>query len=216
MSAVTSSIWYAFFPVAEPLYNAGGWSRTAAGVSARAGRRAIAFDILIELFRCAFNADPLDPLLHELPTGKPYFSTRRGTTHVSLSYAGGWGAAALSEDDVGIDIEARTLRPGWAQRVNALAGHNLIAASGDPLRSWVRIEASIKLFGGSITDDLPRIRIEPGSDDGWRAGVQLLSASSFWIRDVDAPDTHRAALAARRAKSLIHVPIGGKRCRSVS
>jgi hypothetical protein len=144
------------------------------------------------------------------PSGKPYLSTAIGIINISLSYTDKWALVALSGDEVGCDIEASAVGADWARRVNALAGRDLIVTPRDPLASWVRVEAAIKLMGGSISNDLSRIWMEPRPRTHWEGGFWPHVSPTFWTRNIPAPDISRAAIAAREEKSLIHVPLEGQ------
>lgn len=162
----------------------------------RALRRRIALGILRRLFRRAHGVEPQSPRFVFSQSGQPRLLTADGATPVSLAFAGRFGMAALSGLPVGIDLDGRALGPGWAHRVNTLAGRTLIAEVDDPLAAWVRIESALKSLGGTLAGDITRLWLGPPSCGRRPGGLLGQPKPSLWVSDLPAPPHFRAALAS--------------------
>ncbi|KZL24680.1 4'-phosphopantetheinyl transferase family protein [Pseudovibrio sp. WM33] len=208
MSTDKGGVWYTFFPMDPLRHNRCGQPKGIAQI--RKDRRSVSVKVLKNLFHRAFRLTPDRLELNHQPTGKPYLISPLGKVHISLSYTKYWGAAALSERSVGIDIETTSRRKGWSDRVNALAEHKLIDPQSDPVSKWVQIEAALKYFGGSVATDLSRFWMEPESQEEWRAGLRLRNHPTCCTRNIAAPNGCKAAIAAYSSRPLITVSIGEK------
>ena len=86
--------------------------------------------------------------------GKPYL--RDGRAHISLSHSGEFAVCAISEHEVGVDIqEIKKAKEGIAERFFSKSDIEYINNSPDKNKAffevWVRNEARVKLTGEGIS-----------------------------------------------------------------
>lgn len=105
----------------------------------------------------AFGAWGVPPEAEETRTvlGKPYLPQYPGI-QFNLSHSGPWGACALSETPVGVDLElVRPLRQNVAGRFFTPTEQTFLARQPDPeqafFRLWTRKESFIKALGKGLT-----------------------------------------------------------------
>lgn len=99
------------------------------------------------------NRIPEDAILERTVLGKPYLKDYPNV-QFNLSHSGCWGACALSETPVGVDIElVRPLRQQVARRFFTLSEQNWLAKrpSDEFFRLWTRKESFTKALGKGLT-----------------------------------------------------------------
>ncbi len=141
--------------------------------------RCAGMHLLDSLYREMTGAEP--PPVALLPGGKPTFA--KGEMGFSISHAGRLVAVALSEGEVGLDLEPyASMDEGRARRFASLLSEGerrLVATAPDPLRAtleiYVRREALVKKSGEGLsalrrTDTAalppPRHEERPRDDEG--------------------------------------------------
>jgi hypothetical protein len=88
------------------------------------------------------------PAIEKTPAGKPYFPDRRDI-FFSLSHTKTHVLAAVSDDEIGVDVETRRdIKPALASRVCTEAE----LAQFDFLDLWVLKESYVKLLGMTFAD----------------------------------------------------------------
>lgn len=98
---------------------------------------------------------PKEPEMAKTVLGKPYLAHYPGV-HFNLSHSGSWGACALSEAPVGVDVElVRPLRQNVAGRFFTPTEQAFLARQSEPERAffrlWTRKESFIKALGKGLT-----------------------------------------------------------------
>jgi len=86
------------------------------------------------------------PDIEKTPNGKPFFPARQDV-HFSLSHASTHVLCAISDNDVGVDIEAQRHISERAVRFFSAPEELLLF---EPLDLWVLKESYIKLIGGTL------------------------------------------------------------------
>ncbi len=106
----------------------------------------------------------------------------------NLSYTSGLFAIALSNEEVGIDVEKINLNFQYAEMLDSCFSENQIARlspinHADFFNYWTRKEAILKALGTGIIDDLPNIPCENGVHELPKAimesQAQFLHVASF-------------------------------------
>lgn len=145
--------------------------------------------------------------LAHTPEGKPYVpgSARR----FNLTHSHELGAIALSETDVGVDVEALDgpRRRRVLEGVLARGEREQVAAAADPLaaflRAWTRKEALLKAIGCGLRVELREVAIAP---DGTVAALPAaLGDPAVWTVSDLALDGYAGAVAARAASLAVSV-----------
>ncbi|MEL0638874.1 hypothetical protein V6259_19300 [Marinomonas sp. TI.3.20] len=199
-SCTKIAIWYSFFPLSfhhEDFYK----------LSIQ-HNGSLALWALSKLVRQVTGIELQERDLGKLASGKPYFIGSLADFYPSISYANGWCAVALSKINIGIDLESNSRLSGWEYKVNYLAGRTLIEKSNTPVAAWVKLEAIIKLVGGSISSNITDIESIPTTtDSNWRPIHWLPTGDRFWVRHISAPHGCWAALAAHAPTAVFNITI---------
>lgn len=106
---------------------------------------------------------PAEARISKTVLGKPYLTDYPGV-QFNLSHSGPWGACALSEAPVGVDVElVRPLRQNVAGRFYTPSEQSFLARQPDPdqafFRLWTRKESFIKALGKGLTLPLNRFSV---------------------------------------------------------
>ena len=104
----------------------------------------VAYALLEHAFRTEYSG--LIPEIKKTPNGKPYFPDRP-EIHFSLSHARTHALCALSDKQVGADIESPRI---ISERVIQFFCSPEERSFFDPLDLWVLKESYIKLIGGTL------------------------------------------------------------------
>lgn len=118
------------------------------------------YEILLELYNewSGEQHDLLPDFLYN-EHGAPYWTDR---PYFSISHCKQGIAVAISEQPIGIDIEAiRPLNEGLVQKAMNTQEQALIQAAANPalefIRLWTRKEAYVKMLGTGINSDMHEI-----------------------------------------------------------
>jgi 4'-phosphopantetheinyl transferase len=128
--------------------------------------------------------------------GKPRLANS-GTVHFNASHSDALVAIAVAQQPVGVDVEPCARSTTLADIEDAVVGP-WEPPAGDPaelLRIWVRKEAALKLTGLGLTARPAEVTIERRLGP-WRYARAAASGGAY-VRDVELPLTHVAAVAVR-------------------
>jgi len=105
-----------------------------------------------------------------LPGGKPVLCDSQ--THISLAHGGNWGAAAVSDIPIGLDIEGILHpTPSLIRRCLSAREQDVLGNVPDPdafFRSaWVARESYVKMTGEGLTIPLASIQVTDHSVNGF-------------------------------------------------
>ncbi len=212
-TGLESTIWFRFFPTGDmgnslPITNIAGQGQAIALNEYRLARRQLAHDAIRVLLLSVTGITYTRLPIHITPSGKPIMTGNLSHYSISMSYTDYWGVVALSRNAVGIDVEGHTVSSNWYQRVNCLAGHELILTNHCPVAQWTVIEACIKLVDGAISHDLPHLRPQTptpaqSTKPCWRSVRWAPTSESLYAQNIDAPAGYKAAIAAGCRANLV-------------
>lgn len=174
-------------------------------LSAHAGLRSLLAGYL--------GTDPADVAFNQLPLGKPLLnrSDEPSGLHFNLAHSGALTLAAVSREEVGIDIERvrpvalltqlaqRHMTPREQEALASLAGDERLAMF---YRLWTRKEACVKLVGIGLQGALDGAEVKP--QDEWHGMVELPASwnapwREAWVSEIAAPAGYIAAVATPQA-----------------
>lgn len=118
---------------------------------------------LLQYALSEFGIPPRDQRFTESPQGKPQLMGRTDL-HFSLSHSGHWAVCTLSDDPVGVDVEA----PRCTARVAQRFFHPRELAVSDPVsltRVWTAKEAFLKALGLGLTVPLDSFLVRLDGDN---------------------------------------------------
>lgn len=111
----------------------------------------------------AARSIPADARIAKTVLGKPYLADYPGV-QFNLSHSGPWGACAVSEEPVGVDVElVRPLRQNVAGRFFTPTEQTFLARQPNPeqafFRLWTRKESFLKALGKGLTLPMNRFSV---------------------------------------------------------
>lgn len=106
---------------------------------------------------------PADARISKTVLGKPYLADYPGV-QFNLSHSGPWGACAVSEAPVGVDVElVRPMRQNVAGRFFTSTEQQFLARQPRPeqefFRLWTRKESFLKALGKGLTLPMNRFSV---------------------------------------------------------
>ena len=109
-----------------------------------------------------------DLSLHRLPNGKPILASCPDI-HFNLSHSGTLAVCAISDQPVGVDVEAlQSADPDIAAMCFQSREREWMNRSNDPIRAftrlWTRKESYLKLLGTGLSHPLNSFCVIPGED----------------------------------------------------
>lgn len=108
-----------------------------------------------------------EQLFAENPWGKPYLVNHK-QIHFSLSHSGIWAACAVSDEDVGVDVELPRCRMAVANRffrpeeLEGLENLDRYRQADSLNRLWTAKEAFLKMLGKGLTLPLDSFTVHLG------------------------------------------------------
>lgn len=187
----------------------------------RVGRPSEEFTVgrgcLRRLLGAAMRRNPSDLVLEKGLHGKPYVRPEPGLVAPSFNVAHSHGVVLIGlsmAGEIGVDVEFvdRTIDLEGVARtafhMDEVARVEAATSLEDRLavfyRCWTRKEALAKADGRGLLLD-PTTYVA-GLDEPGEQGVALpeaLAGDKFFVREIDAGDSHRAALATRSANCIV-------------